>query len=148
MARAASATRSARLVRRVANGSPQPRGQPDLMSPAPSARLTRFLDADARRPAWVPLLGGFLGRFGAPYQAISADRTALGNALRDAARLLGSDIHVVLPDPTLLADALGAHVDWTSHDLVPVVADAPWSAQIPSAPPAAIASSGRLGAAL
>ena len=118
------------------------------MSPAPSARLTRFLDADARRPAWVPLLGGFLGRFGAPYQAISADRTALGNALRDAARLLGSDIHVVLPDPTLLADALGAHVDWTSHDLVPIVADAPWSAQIPSAPPAAIASSGRLGAAL
>lgn len=114
------------------------------MAPAIGSART----GEGRRPLWAPMFGGFLGRVGSSYRAVSSDRSALVNALRDAAQLAGSELHVVLPDPTLLAEAAGAQLSWSSPDALPCVAYAPWAARIPASAPAGIAQNGRLSCAL
>lgn len=113
-------------------------------------RLQRVLRGDAvDRPAWLPLPGAFLGRLGgASYPEITADPGRLFGALADVVRLLGADAAVVLPDPSLLAEAVGATMAADSGNAFPNVAAHLWADALPAAPPRDVVARARLGVAL
>lgn len=66
----------------------------------------------ARRP-FIPLVGTIAAEIDqVPPQIFLSDPTRLSNGLQRAQRLFDLDAVCVVPDPSLLAEALGASVEW------------------------------------
>jgi uroporphyrinogen decarboxylase-like protein len=99
------------------------------------------------RPLFLPLVGTYAAVLAQqPASQTLADPTRLFLALRDAQRLLGYDAHLLLPEPTYLAEAAGASVAWEGD--VPRVAGHPWSAGLPGRLPDGLAGRNRAGVIL
>jgi hypothetical protein len=72
------------------------------------------------RPPWLPLLGTYLTRVeGGTMAEVLTDPGRLHQALHGTQQLLHADAIVLPLDPTLEAEALGAHIGWGSD--LPVV---------------------------
>lgn len=116
----------------------------------PRERVRRSLRGErVDRRVFLPLIGSLVAKvIGRGVRETLGDPALLFAAVRDAKRLLGSDAHLVFPDETLLAEALGARVRWPAPEASPQLVDRPWSHDLPARVPVDLISAGRVGIAV